>query len=409
MDLTVRPVDDGEFDRWFATENAVFGSAAFSAERAALERSVLPLDRTVAAFDGDTLVGTAGSFPFDMTVPGGATLPIAGVTAVTTVPTHRRQGVLRAMMAFQLDDVAARDEPMAVLNASESSIYDRFGYGIAQLYQEYEVDTLASAFRQPVAERSAPLRWLSRDDAARELPAIYDECRLRRPGMFSHSGAWWGCVLGDPVTWKGGGEDLYVVVADADEQHGTGPGYAIYRLQSKMSGGNWTLRVLDLEATDPVVEAQLWRFLLDVDLVRTFEAERRPLDCTLRWLFAQPRKVRVSHIGDYLWIRLLDIERSLSAREYRTDGELVLAVTDPFRPANDGTYLLRGDKSLCERTDGDADLELDVGELGAIYLGQTRPSALAAAGRVVERTPGAVARADDLFAWPVAPNCVTRF
>jgi predicted acetyltransferase len=176
-----------------------------------------------------------------------------------------------------------------------------------------------------------------------------------------------------------------------------------------MSGGNWTLRVLDLEATDPVVEAQLWRFLLDIDLVRQFEAERRPLDCTLRWLFAQPRKVRISQIGDYLWVRLLDIERSLAAREYPTDDELVLGVTDPFRPENDGGYAVHGEKSVCERTDREPDLELDVGELGAVYLGQTRPSALAAAGRIVERTPGALARADALFAWPVAPNCVTRF
>ena len=31
---------------------------------------LVPLERTVAAFDGDLIVGTLGAFPFDVTVPG---------------------------------------------------------------------------------------------------------------------------------------------------------------------------------------------------------------------------------------------------------------------------------------------------------------------------------------------------
>jgi predicted acetyltransferase len=407
MDLTIRPVDDGELERWHSTENAVFGNPTGSPERLASERTVLPVDRTVAAFDGDAIVGTAGAYPFEMTMPGGATLPVGGVTAVTVVPTHRRRGVLRQMMAFQLDDIAARDEPMAVLNASESGIYGRFGYGIAQLFQEYSINPLRSAFREPVAERLRPMRMISKSEARDVLPAIYERCRRNRPGMLSQSDEWWGCVLGEPLQWKGGGDDLYVVVADEDGD--TGPGYVIYRITPAMTGGNWTLRVFDLEATDPVVEAQLWRLVLDVDLVGTVEAEYRPLDCNLRWLFAEPRQVRVPRVSDFLWIRLLDIERSLSTREYTVDDELVVAVHDPFRPANDGTYAVRGGKAVCERVDATPDLEVGVDSLGAFCLGQTKPSAYLATGRITELTPGAAARADALFSWPVAPNCVTRF
>ena len=56
-----------------------------------LERfaKVLPFDRMHAAFEGETIVGGAGAFPFELTVPGGV-VPAAGVTVVGTFPTHRR-------------------------------------------------------------------------------------------------------------------------------------------------------------------------------------------------------------------------------------------------------------------------------------------------------------------------------
>jgi predicted acetyltransferase len=249
---------------------------------------------------------------------------------------------------------------------------------------------------------------LTKTEARRELPAIYDACRPLRPGLLSQSDEWWGCVLGDRLQWKGGGE-LYVVVADADEAAGTGPGFAIYRLQAGVSGGRWTEQVFAFAATDPVVEAQLWRFLLDIDLVVTVHVEGRPLDCALRWWFADPRQLRVTKVADYLWLRLLDVERCLSARAYSVDDSLAVAVTDPFRPENDGTYVIDGTKQTCVRSAAEPDLAIGVDDLGGIYLGQTRPSALAAAGRVTASTAGAIARADALFSWPVGPDCLTRF
>jgi predicted acetyltransferase len=411
MPISVRPVDELEFDQWFATENAVFGEPTPRPELLAAERTVLPRDRTVAAYDGDTMVGTAGSFPFAMTLPGGSTLPVAGVTAVTVAPTHRRRGILAQMMEYQLDDVAGRDEPIAVLNASESSIYGRFGYGIAELFQTYRIDAARSAFAPAVPERSTPLRMLGKARARAELPAVYDLCRPLRPGMLDQSEAWWGCVLGDVRHWKGGG-DLFVVIADADPVAGTGPGYVIYRLDTTAGTAQWKLTVFDFEAADAIVEAQLWRFLFDVDLVATVEVEARPLDCNLRWWFREPRQVKVTNVGDYLWVRLLDVERSLAARSYPVAGELVVGVSDPFRPDNDGVFALRAGpgRASCERArTAVPDVELGIDDLGAVYLGQTRLSALAAVGRVRERTPGGLARADALFRWPVAPACVTRF
>lgn len=411
MSIDLRAVTAEEFPTFNRAEETAFGTATPSLARQVEELSVLELDRTIAAFDGDRIVGTAASFAFDMTVPGGATLPVAGVSSVTVSATHRRRGLLRRMMRHQLDDVVGRGEPVAVLNASESGIYGRFGYGLANLYAAYRIDTRRAHFRELLPERAHPLRIVDRDQARAELPPIYDRCRRLRPGMLSQSDAWWGCVLSDNNTWKGP-DNLFVVVADADERAGSGPGYALYKVDADAPPGHWTLSVWDMQAADPVVEAQLWRYLLDVDLVETVVAAPRPADCPLRWWLADPRQARTTELRDYLFVRLLDVERALAARRYPVADELVVEVTDPFRPANDGCYRIRGgpDSASCERTTtAPADLALGIEELGSVYLGGVRPSHLAAAGRIVERRPGALARADAFFGWPVAPICVTRF
>ena len=99
---------------------------------------LMPFDRMHAAWDGDKIVGGAGSFPFPLSVPGG-TLPCAGTTVVGVAPTHRRRGVLTSMMRAHLDDVHERGEPIAALWASEETIYGRFGYGRAAFAGEVAI------------------------------------------------------------------------------------------------------------------------------------------------------------------------------------------------------------------------------------------------------------------------------
>ena len=114
-----------------------------------------------AAFEEGQIVGGAGAFPFELSVPGGS-LPCAGVTAVGVHPTHRRRGVLRSMMDAQLRDVHERGEPIAALWASEETIYGRFGYGIASWAGELKVPHEWDAFAAPARAR--------RHDAASSRP-----------------------------------------------------------------------------------------------------------------------------------------------------------------------------------------------------------------------------------------------
>jgi predicted acetyltransferase len=371
------------------------------------ERVLMPLDRTLAAVVDGGFVAGAADYPFELTVPGGSSVPVAGVTAVAVLPTHRRRGILRSLMQRQLDQVVARREPIAILNASESDIYGRFGYGLAQQYQSVEI--AAQEMRFAVEPPACTFRLVAQQDAPQELPSIYEPYRRAQPGSLSRSDGWWGAMLGDFEGWKGGGK-LFVVVAEPLD--GSTGGFVIYQLKSLGGDGlQHRLVVRELAAADPAVEAALWDFCASVDLVDVVEAKGRPLDDPLRWRLVEPRQLRVTRQADYLFVRLLDIERALSARLYSEAGDLVVEVEDSFCPDVAGRYRLSVSSGsvACERTSSLADLRLDVADLGALYLSGVSPSLLTRAGRIEELTPGALALADRMFAWPVLPHCTTFF
>ena len=136
MAWEVRPTRDvDEFRRAVGAIGHYFGGWPADEEAAQRFSSNLPVERMHAAFDGDRIVGGAGAFPFELTVPGG-TVRCGGVTVVGVLPTHRRRGILTAMMRAQLEDVRERGEPVAALWASEEVIYRRYGYGLASLSGE---------------------------------------------------------------------------------------------------------------------------------------------------------------------------------------------------------------------------------------------------------------------------------
>jgi predicted acetyltransferase len=164
--------------------------------------------------------------------------------------------------------------------------------------------------------------------------------------------------------------------------------------------------VRELVAATPEARAVLWAFLLDQDLTRTVTWELAPVDEPLWLMVTDPRAVR-RKLGDGLWVRLVDVAAALAAREYATDPEVVLEVTDAFCPWNEGRYQLAG--GACQPTDAEPDLALDVTALGAAYLGGPTLHELAAAGRVRELRPGELARASSAFRGEVAPWCPEVF
>jgi predicted acetyltransferase len=190
-------------------------------------------------------------------------------------------------------------------------------------------------------------------------------------------------------------------------------GFMTYRVERSWTEGHLPASVLhidDFVTVDDEVKAALWQFAFSVDLVGTIKAYC-PVDEPLVWRLADPRRLRTLNTGDMLWARILDVPAALSGRRYAEQDRLVLQVDDAFRPASGGVFALDGgpDGAECAPTDAPADLVLGASELGSLYLGGATFRLLARACRVTEPTPGAIARADRMFASERAPWCDTDF
>jgi predicted acetyltransferase len=402
----LRPARPDEMDLLFATVERAFGEDPHP-DDARYELATLRPERTLAAYDGDAMVATGGIFTFDMTVPGGPR-PVAGVTWIGVLPTHRRRGLMTALIQHQLSELHETGaEPVAALWASEPGIYRRFGYGLASTRLDLRIESHAP-FVAGVPS-TGRLRLVDAKESRSVAQQIYDQERPLRPGLLSRDQARWDVAFADPEHRRQGASTLQCVVLDGS----SGPlGYLTYRTKQDWQRGmpKGTVSVRELFATTPAAYATLWRFAIDIDLMSTVEISNRPVDDPLLYLLADMRRAEVS-MTDQLWVRIIDIERALESRVYSVPGSVVIEVTDAVCPWNTGRFRLDGgpEGATCKRTSAAADLSVSALELGAAYLGGTRLRALASAGFVDEHTPGALTLADAMFSSAVAPWCAEVF
>ena len=403
----LRPVTRDELTDFTMTPLIAFGER-FEPERFELDWTSVELDRTLAAFEGDRIVGTGRLYSLELTMPGGQLVPTAAVSWIAVLPTHRRRGILSAIKRTQLDDAAERGEPLAILYASESGIYRRFGYGVATSSMSVSIARRHSAFLDAVPD--GRVRLVEEDDARKLFPDIFDRVRRAQPGAVQRVDAWWP----DSFFWREHDEKGTRNYCVYESPGGDLDGYAAYRFEAGWStDSNATVQVHDLITVSPAARAVLWRYLLDVDLVETINAWVVPVDEPLRWLLRESRRMRVTRLGDSLWVRVLDAPAALSARTYAIPGRVVLEVRDDVRPdgAAAGRFALDGgpEGADARRTRDEPDLVLDVASLGGILLGGVRASTLARAGLIEERSAGALAVADAMFSVEPQPFSMTDF
>jgi predicted acetyltransferase len=418
----IRPITDDEHDGFrLVLQHAFHGGG--DRESPPWRRQLFEIDRSLAAFDQARPdagpVGTTGIYTFGMAVPGGV-LPVAGVTMVGVLPSHRRRGILRSLMRRQIADIAARgEEPIAALWASETPIYGRYGYGKATAHAYFRFGRGDGALdRRAPADPALSLRLADPAGVVSELAKVYDGVLAGQPGFPTRSDAWWARMLHDPQ----------------DERHGFGPqrcllaedgtgirGYALYAAQGRWDDAtglpDGVVEVRELIAADPAAAAALWHDLLGRDLTTTVTASNRPADDPVLYQLLDPRRAR-SNVADGIWVRIIDLPAALTRRSYACPVDAVLEVTDELLPGNAGRWRLRASAPgaggpasdvTCERTDDPADIALDVRELGAAYLGGTRLGALAAAGLVTELRPGTLGALSAAFTWDPAPWCPRIF
>jgi predicted acetyltransferase len=373
----------GHYFGWVPTEEQV---ERFS--------TVLPAERVHAVFEDGKIVGGAGAYSFQMTVPG-AVVPCAGVSVVGVLPTHRRRGLLSRMMRVQLDDVRKRGEPIAALFASEETIYGRYGYGLASLRQEVKLTGDRRQLRMGERPRNGTVRLVDKDEAARTFPMIHSRVGRATPGFFARSKDWWELQrLRDDPERRGDAGPLNHALVEID---GRAVAYALYRIAQREEEQGWRrrLRVIEAMGVDAPGTREIWRFLLEIDWIHEVRAWLLPVDHPLFHLVARPDSLKLrTETG--LWVRLVDVAAALSARGYARDGRVTFEVADAFCPWNKGTWTL--DAGVARPSRRRPDLRLDVTALGAVYLGGFSFRQLANAGLVQEAARGGLVRADAVFA-----------
>uniref|UniRef100_UPI003C7AD109 GNAT family N-acetyltransferase n=1 Tax=unclassified Streptomyces TaxID=2593676 RepID=UPI003C7AD109 len=418
MSLDPRLVTAAEYPDWLRAVGTGFlrASAAVPGEQeVAVRLAHIDLARVQGVFDAGRCVATFRSFAQELTVVGGAKVRADAVTAVTVTPTHRRRGLLSRMMATDLAAAKERGDVVASLIAAEYPIYGRYGFGPAAWATEWEIDVpragLDPRARIPSEADGGRIELVDGADVRKLGPELHTRLAARQHGVVSRDERWWqrstGVDLPAYETWT---EPFYAVYRSAD---GETDGLIAYRADDRWGDGKQPLNkatVVGMTAVTPAAERALWQFVCSIDWITTVRTGYRAPDDLVPLLLPDPRAARVVTYADWLWLRVLDVPRALEARTYATGAALVLDVRDPAGLAG-GRFLLEVSPSgaSCVPTTRDADLSLDVGELGTLYLGDESALRLAALGRIEEHRAGAAAEADTVFRAPRRAWCPDVF
>jgi predicted acetyltransferase len=263
MGFEIRTVEPDELESYVRAVGVGFGEHTPGDEVSSMVEG-LRTGTCRGAFDDGSVVATSLDTHTSMMLPGGVDAPVVAITWVTTLPTHRRRGAMRGLMDATLKDARVAGIDRAALWVSEVGIYGRFGFGPATLaYTRIEVDTVYGAFARPHAD-TGRIRFLDPADARSLLPGVYERARAGCAGDVLRTADYWQVLLNG----KRMAERFVVLHEDAAR---AADGFAIYRCDRRWSHGvpETVVECDDLVWCNRDAHAALWRYLLDLDLVKT--------------------------------------------------------------------------------------------------------------------------------------------
>ncbi|MFJ9717753.1 GNAT family N-acetyltransferase [Streptomyces sp. NPDC101213] len=411
--IDVRPITDAELPAWMRTAKTGFLRAPTVTEAdVAARRTAHVGSRTYGAFDAGACVATFRSFPQELTVVGGATVPADAVTNVAVLPTHRRRGILTRLMTEDLTAAKDRGDVVATLIAAEYRIYGRYGFGPATSAAEWTVDVPRTGLdpNWPGPGDGGRIDLVGPEEVRKIGPELHGRLRRGLPGAVSRTDVWWDTDTGVLRGFGEWSEPFYAAYRSAD---GEVQGLVSYKADDHWGDAKQPLNTATVEwliATTPAAERALWHYLCSIDWVVRVKSGPRAPDDLLPHFLPDPRAARVTTQADWLWVRILDVVRALEARTYGGSGSLVLEVTDRAGYTG-GRFLLEAgpDGASCTPTGRAADLTLDVAVLASLWLGDESAPRLAALGRLGEERAGAALEADALLRTPGRPWCPDMF
>lgn len=370
-------------------------------------------DRTSMAYDGGQAVASFRSFDTTLSVPGGGSVPANGVTGVVVLPTHKRRGLLTRWITADADAAKARGAVASVLYASETGIYRRFGYGVATAHASATLDVTRANF---IENPTGSVRIVAGAEALDVLPEVGRRTRQVVAGSIEPTPFQWRVATGQTRWHRKQESDLWFAVHR--DEAGRPDGVVGYSVTSDWHGGKGdsVVNIHLLHAACPQAERELWRHCASVDFASTVRCRLATPDNELRWWVTDQRAVASDTIVDGLWVRIHDVPAALSARHYSASGQVVVEVRDSGNHA-EGTYRLMVDESgagQCMPYPGaDADLTLDVADLGSLWLGGGAGvptlGTLLRSGRATLADPTCLPRLTAVFGWPVPARSLTHF
>lgn len=355
-----------------------------------LSRFVVARDSSV---DGRPMVGAAGNFGLELTLPGPAVLPMAGVTWVSVSTTHRRRGIAARMMAWLDDDARSHGETVIGLTASEGGIYERFGYGVATVVRAVSIDRRRVEMLERFRAETSSVRFVDHNDHYPELCAIFDRYRRGAVGQVAMP------EFLARENFGSSSSTTQVVCALHDD------GFALWQVNPDWNDGDprHGLRLWMLCGATDEARRALWTLILSTDLAGEITSRFAVgLDDPLPYFLTNPRAVKTTHVGDHLWLKVLNAKAAFAARSYRTDDALVLELPggDKLRITADGVSTTRRKR---------ADLIVSESAVGPLLLGGVSASRLFNGGRVEAASTTILERADAFFGSSPTPHCSVAF
>ncbi len=385
--MSLRITTPESFEAWAPFRSvigAAFGEivATKTNEEIRLDLALKPLDFRIGVVDGNEILGGCEASEFEVSMPGGGAISASALRGVGIDPTKTGRGGLRVMMEEHLRRTKERGLAASTLLASESGLYDKFGYGIATTMASYEIDSARGAFvAGPVDDGTLEL-ITDVGSAAGLLGDVYARTAKVVAGTASRSSEWWEVIVGKTNEWLGGGEQLGVIHRNAANEP---DGYMLYKVKARP---DWVadniVLVNELVAGDLTAELRLFQFACRIPLTRTVRWTQAPVDPSIRHHLADPRQLRTVDQHDLLWLRPVDVVRLLESRAYLSDGSITIEVDDPLFADQRGPWNLSvsGGVATVVRSDDQPALVLTPSQLGCVVLGDTRVLELKQAGLI---------------------------
>lgn len=405
----LRPIRDDEFAAGRRLFSESIGAGA--PQHLEVEPPYWDMDRTLVATDRDgRLAGVAARFDSRMTLPGGGSVPCCAVPNVGVRADQQGLGTGRALLERQIAEAVEGGDATMALNASETGIYGRFGYGPTSRWWSVRVDLPRVAWRADAPTDPGTVHELPDDREAAERVArdVYERGWGNWHGEVERSDGWW-------ARWgRRERNDPGRVLVAVHEVDGTPDAVIAFTVKMAFDDTGFANRieVVDLLGTDAQAEAHLLRWLCGRRLATRLSIERCNPRTPVPLLLRDERQWHTTSWADAVWVRVLDLSAVVAARAtVAADASVVVGVVDPLVGAVDGAWRLTAEdgRLVAEPCDDEPAVTLPTEALAPLLWGFRSASALAAAGRLEVADHGAVATLDGMLTWPTPGWCSTGF